>query len=111
MKKASLSTILSLISTIDTPEADQIREEINIELAKGAEKAQANRALYDQAKEIVLNALALATQPVTVAELYESCAKDLPDGFTKAKVQYALGHYWESEIVKVEGNPNTYAKA
>ena len=111
MKKVSLSTILSLIATIDTPEAEQIRAEITAELNKGAEKANANRTLYDQAKEIVLNGLTMCDKPVTIAELYEEVKGDLPKDFTKAKVQYALSHYWGDEVVKTEGNPNTYARA
>ena len=111
MKKVSLSTILSLIATIDTPEAEQIRAEITAELNKGAEKANANRALYDQAKEIVLSGLTLCDKPVTIAELYEDIKDELPEGFTKAKVQYALTHYWENEVVKTTGKVNTYARA
>lgn len=106
MKKNTMNTILSLIATIDTPEAEEVRAELTAELNRGAEKAQANRKLYDQAKEIVLSEL--GDTPVTVAELYEAVEDKLPEGFTKAKVQYALGHYWESEVVKHEGKVNSY---
>jgi len=109
MKKATMNTILSLIATINTPEAEQVRSELNAELNRGAEKAQANRDLYESAKDIVLSEL--SDTPVTVAELYESVADRLPSGFTKAKVQYALGHYWESEVVKHEGKVNSYTRA
>ena len=108
MKKATMNTILSLISTFDTPEAEEVRAELNAELNKGAEKAEANRALYEQAKAVVLGAL--SETPVTVAELYAEVADALPAGFTKAKVQYALGHYWESEVTKTEGKVNTYTR-
>ena len=109
MKKATMNTILSLISTIDTPEAEAVRAELTAELNKGAEKAEANRKLYELAKEIVLSEL--GDTPVTVAELYEAVEDKLPEGFTKAKVQYALGHYWESEVVKHEGKVNSYTRA
>jgi len=109
MKKNTMNTILSLISTIDTPEAEAVRAELTAELNKGAEKAEANRKLYEQAKEIVLSEL--GEIPVTVAELYEAVEDKLPEGFTKAKVQYALGHYWESEVVKHEGKVNSYTRA
>ena len=109
MKKNTLNTILSLIATIDTPEAEQVRSELNAELNRGAEKAQANRELYEQAREVVLSEL--GDTPVTVAELYEAVADKLPDGFTKAKVQYALGHYWEQDVVKHEGKVNSYTRA
>ena len=108
MKKATMNTILSLIATIDTPEAEAVRAELNAELTKGAEKAEANRKVYEEAKDIVLNAL--SETPVTVAELYEEVQDELPEGFTKAKVQYALTHYWESEVVKTEGKVNTYSR-
>lgn len=104
-----MNTILSLIATIDTPEAEEVRAELTAELNKGAEKAEANRKLYEQAKEIVLSEL--GDTPVTVAELYEAVEDKLPEGFTKAKVQYALGHYWESEVVKHEGKVNSYTRA
>lgn len=110
MKKATMNTILTLIATIDTPEAEAVRAELNAELNKGAEKAEANRALYAQAKGIVLDAL--SETPVTVAELYDEVKDELPEGFTKAKIQYALGHYWEADVVKhTEGKVNTYTRA
>lgn len=107
MKKVTLNTILSLISTIDTPEAEQIREEITAELNKGKEKADANRALYDEAHDAVIGAL--SDTPVTLAELYEEVKDKV--ALPKGKIQYALGHYWESEVTVIEGNPNTYARA
>lgn len=108
MKKTTMNTILSLIATIDTPEAEAVRSELKAELNKGAEKAQANRELYEQAKEIVLSEL--GETPVTVAELYEAVEDKLPEGFTKAKVQYALGHYWDKDVVKHEGKVNSYTR-
>ena len=109
MKKATMNTILSLIANIDTPEAEQVRAELNAELSKGAEKAQANRELYETAKSIVMDAL--SDTPVTIAELYAEVEDKLPEGFTKAKVQYALSHYWESDVVKHEGKVNAYTRA
>ena len=109
MKKTTLNTILSLVSTIDTPEAEAVRAEINAELSKGAEKAEANRSLYEQAKDIVIGAL--SDTPVTLAELYEEVKGELPEGFTRNKVQYALGHYWESEVKVTKGKVNAYTKA
>lgn len=109
MKKNTMNTILSLIANIDTPEAEAVRSELKAELNKGAEKAQANRELYEQAREVVLSEL--GETPVTVAELYEAVKDSLPEGFTKAKVQYALGHYWETDVVKHEGKVNSYTRA
>ena len=110
MKKATMNTILSLIATIDTPEAEATRAELKAELNRGAEKADANRKLYDSARDIVLNVIPEAT-PVTVAEIFEAVESELPSGFTKAKVQYALGHYWNDDVVKHEGKVNSYTRA
>ena len=109
MKKSTMNSILSLIATIDTPEADEIRAELTAELAKGAEKAQANRDLYASAHDVVIEALASASAPVTMSELYEAVEDNLPDGMTKGKVQYAVTRLWTDEIVKTEGKVNAYS--
>lgn len=109
MKKTTMNAILSLIANIDTPEAEAVRAELTAELAKNAEKAEANRKVYEEAREIVLGEL--GETPATAGELYEAVADKLPEGFTKAKVQYALAHYWEAYVVKHEGKVNTYTKA
>ena len=107
MKKATMNTILTLIATIDTPEAEEVRAEITAELNKGKEKADANRALYEQAHDAVIGAL--TETPATLAELYEEIKDKVT--LSKGKVQYALGHYWADEVRVIEGSPNTYAKA
>ena len=111
MKKATMNTILTLIANIDTDEANEVRTELKAELAKGAEKAQANRDLYDAAKGIVMDELGKATGGVTIAELYEAVADKLPEGFTKGKLQHGIVKMWADEIVKIEGKVNTYRKA
>ena len=109
MKKSVFESILTLISTIDTPEAEEVRQAVTTELSKGAEKAQANRDLYESAKGIVLSEL--GDTPVTIGELYDAVADQLPEGFTKGKLQYAVTRLWTSEIVRIEGKVNTYRKA
>lgn len=109
MKKVTIQSIVNYIDTHAIAELADARDELMAELNRGAEKAQANRELYESAKDIVLSEL--NDTPMTVAELYESVADRLPSGFTKAKVQYALGHYWESEVVKHEGKVNSYTRA
>lgn len=109
MKKATMNSILSLIATIDTPEAEMVRAEVTAELNKGAEKAQANRDLYASAHDVVIEALQSATAPVTMGELYEAVEDTLPEGMTKGKVQYAVTRLWSDEIVKTEGKVNTYS--
>ena len=110
MRKVSLQSLVSFIDSIDAPQdIKDIRDEIVTELAKGAEKAQANRDLYASAHDVVINALASASAPVTMSELWEAVDGDLPEGMTKGKVQYAVTRLWSDEIVKTEGKVNTYA--
>ena len=109
MKKVSLQSLVSFIDSIDAPqEILDIREEIVNELAKGEAKAQANRDLYAEAKSVVLGAL--SDTPVTIGELYEEVKDELPEGFSKGKVQYALTRLWADEVVKIEGKVNTYTR-
>ena len=109
MKKATMQTILSLINTIESPEADAVREELTAELNKDAERKAQNADLYESAKGIVMEEL--GETPVTIGELYEAIAGELPEGFTKGKLQYAVTRLWTDAIVKIEGKVNTYRKA
>ena len=110
MKKVSLQSLVSFIDSIDAPQdIKEIRDEIANELAKGAEKAQANRDLYAQAHDVVIGAL--SATPVTIGELYEEVKGDLPEGFSKGKVQYAITRLWADEVVKHEGKVNAYTRA
>ena len=104
-----MNTILTLIATIDTPEAEAVRAELNAELNKGAEEKARNAELYDAAKAVVLDEL--GDKPVTIGELYEAVQDILPEGFTKGKLQYAVTRLWTDAIVKIEGKVNTYRKA
>ena len=110
MKKVSLQSLVSFIDSIDAPQdIKEIRDEIASELAKGAEKAQANRDLYAQAHDVVIGAL--SDTPVTIGEIYAEVENDLPEGFSKGKVQYAITRLWANEVVKHEGKVNTYTRA
>ena len=108
MTKTIMNSILSLVSTIDTPEAEEIRVAIQNELSKGEAKAQANRDLYAQAHDVVIGAL--TETPVTIGELYEEVKDSLPEGFSKGKVQYAVTRLWADEVAKTEGKVNTYSR-
>lgn len=109
MKKSTLKSLVSYLNGEVITNLDEIKAELEAELAKNAEKAEANRKVYEEAREIVLSEL--GDTPATASELYEAVADKLPEGFTKAKVQYALTHYWEAYVVKHEGKVNTYTKA
>ena len=108
MKKASLQSLVNYLNGETVTNLDEIKAEIEAELAKGAEKAQANRDLYAQAKNIVLGAL--SDTPVTIGELYAEIETELPDGFSKGKVQYAITRLWADEVTKVEGKTNGYCR-
>lgn len=103
MKKTTMNTILSLIANIDTAEAQEVRDELTAELNKGKEKADANRALYEEIHDAVMTALRSATAPVTAQELADET------GFPKGKIVYGLRNYWADEVTKTEGKVNTYA--
>ena len=108
MKKSTLTSIVALLNgeTVDT---EALKAEVEAELNKGAEKAQANRDLYASAHDVVIEALRSATAPVTMSELYEAVEGNLPEGMTKGKVQYAVTRLWTDEIVKTEGKVNAYS--
>ena len=108
MKKATLKSLVSYLNGETVTNLDEIRDELVAELNKGEAKAQANRDLYAEAKDIVLNAL--SDTPVTIGELYDEVKGDLPEGFSKGKVQYAITRLWADEVVKTEGKVNTYTR-
>ena len=113
MKKVSLQSLVSFIDSMNAQgsapqEIVDIRDEIVAELNKGAEKAQANRDLYAQAKEVIMSAL--SDTPATIAEIYAEVKDKLPEGFSKGKVQYAITRLWADEVTKVEGKTNGYCR-
>lgn len=106
MKKATLEKTLSLISSIDTPEAEEIRAEISAELAKGQAKADANRAVYAELHDKVIKALTETSNPVTAQEIADEI------GASRGKIVYGLTNYWSAEVVKdTTGKTTTYALA
>ena len=106
MKKVTLNTILSLISTIDTPEADEVRAELNAELAKGKAKADANRAMYEELHDKVIEALRVANAPVTAQDIADAT------GIARGKVVNGLTKLWTAEVtVDKSGKANLYSLA
>ena len=107
MKKSTLTTIYESLKTMDYD--PEILEELEKEINKGAEAKAKSAQAYEDIHDIVIGNL--SSVPVTCAELYESIKDELPVDMGKGKVQYALTHLWQDEIVKIEGKPNTYRKA
>ena len=109
MKKATMNTILTLIANDTSADAELVRQELTAELNKGAELKAQNDALYESAKAVVMSEL--GETPCTIGELYDAVADELPEGFTKGKLQYAVTRLWTADIVRIEGKVNTYRKA
>ena len=108
MKKLSLVAIKNALVGFGYEDAE-ILSELDKEINKGEAQKEANAKVYDSFHDIVMNTLSAVS--VTIAELWESIKDEVPAGVTKGKVQYAVTHLWVDEIVKIEGNPNTYRKA
>lgn len=108
MKKNTIQTLINYLNGETVANIDEIKAELVAELERGARKAQANRDLYASAHDAVIAVLASVSVPVTMSELYEAVKDELPEGFTKGKVQYAVTRLWTDEIAKVEGKISAY---
>ena len=112
MKKVSLSVIYDVLTSgvgsHPTEEIDAAVADLEAELNKGAAQKAKKAEAYDALHDVIIGALSDA--PVTCGELWEAIEGEVPEGVTKGKVQYALTHLWQDEIVKIEGKPNTYRK-
>ena len=108
MKKSTMKSLVAYLNGETVENIADIKDELVAELAKGEAKAQANRDMYAEAKDTILGVL--TDTPATIGEIYEEVKDSLPEGFTKSKVQYAITRLWASEVLKVEGKTNSYAR-
>ena len=108
MKKATLTAIRTALTELGYDNAEVLAE-LDTELNKGEAQKAKNAEAYESIHALVVDAL--SDTPVTCSELWEAIQGDAPTGITKSKVQYALTHLWQDEIVKIEGKPNTYRRA
>lgn len=109
MKKATMETILTALTDLGYDNAE-ILAELTAEVNKGAEEKAARAAAYEAIHDLVIDNL--SDVPVTCKDLYTEIEGDLPDDMrSQSKIQYALGHLWQEEIVKIPGKPNTYRRA
>ena len=111
MKKATMNTIVNYINDNAVEALYEVRDELMAELNKGEAVKAENAKLYDTAKAVVMSELNTTDKAVTISELYDAVADNLPEGFTKGKLQYAVTRLWKDEIVRIEGKVNTYRKA
>ena len=107
MKKATMNAIIATLNAIDFENKDAIMAELNAEVNRGVEAKAAKTAEYDAVKDVILGAL--TETPATIAEIFDAVKDELPQGFTRNKVQYAITRLWADEVAKFEGKPNTYA--
>lgn len=108
MKKSTMIALVSYLNGATVDDLEKIKDELEAELNRNAEKAAANRELYEAAKSVIFEGFRVADAPITIAELYEEIKDELPSGFSKSKVQYAVTRLWADEITKVEGKTNSY---
>lgn len=108
MKKSVFEIIRTALTDLGYDNAE-ILAELDKEINRGADTKAKNLEAYESFHELLVSNL--SDSPATCSEIYEAIADDLPEGITKGKVQYALTHLWQDEIVKIEGKPNTYKKA
>ena len=106
MKNSTLLAMVKILNGEKVDNFDEVKAEVLAEAEKLTEKANAVREAYDAAKPIVL--AHLSDTPVTIAELVELCGDELPEDFTRSKVQYAFLHYWQDEVEKHENGRNAY---
>lgn len=112
MKKMYFEQMLGILNGIGdaTPEMiDNLKKEIEKEVYKGQAQKDKNLEVYESFHELLVSNL--SDSPATCGEIYDAIADELPEGVTKGKVQYALTHLWQDEIVKIDGKPNTYRRA
>lgn len=106
MKNTTYATVYAFLTANGFDNAE-ILAEFEKEINRNAEAKQAKEALYAKAKPIVLGAM---DAPATITEIFEAVKDELPEGFTKGNLQYAVTRLWKDEIDKFEGKVNTYSR-
>jgi len=106
MKNTTYATVYSFLTANGFDNAE-ILAEFEKEINRNAVAKQAKETLYAEAKPIVLGVM---DAPATITEIFEAVEGDLPDGFTKGNLQYAITRLWKDEIEKTEGKVNTYSR-
>ena len=105
MKKSTLVAIYNMLNGQDV-NVEELKAEVTAEYERVTAKANANAQLYAEAHDAVM--AVMSQTPLTVAEIYEACSEELHEGFTDKKVQYALLHYWNDAVEKVENGKKAF---
>ena len=94
MKKSTLQSLVSYLDGEAVTNLDEIRAELEAELNRGKEKAEANKALYESYHVRVMNTLRDSTNPLSAQEIADET------GIARGKVVYGLTNPWANEVVK-----------
>ena len=109
MKKATLEAIRTALTDLGY-DNEEVLNELNTELNKGAAEKAARAEAYEQIHSLVVDNL--TETPVSCADLFAEIESEITaKGMTRHNVQYALNNLWQDEIVKIAGKPNTYRRA
>ena len=106
MKKNVFEMVVAMVNGREVKDMDTLRNEINAEWERMDAKRQANKNAYDMAKKVAFSIL--CDTPMTVKEIYAAGEGMWPDGFSASKIQYAVLHYWNDEIVKHDNGKNAF---
>ena len=108
MKNTTYATVYAFLTANGFDNAE-ILAEFEKEINRNAEAKQAKETMYAEAKPVVLSVMDV---PATIAEIFEAVEGnvDLPEGFTKGNLQYAITRLWKDEVEKIEGKVNTYRR-
>ena len=106
MKKASMETLVNYIDSHNLTDLFAIKDELTAELSKGKAKADANRAIYADMHDKVMDVLDTTTTGVSAQEIADET------GLARGKIVYGLTNYWSAEVVKDNSGKTTlYRKA
>lgn len=106
MKKSTLASLVAYLNGESVVDFDAMRDAVLAEYNATVEKAKENTRLYEAAHDVVMKAMAEIVDCVTVKELYGAIADDLPEKFSQAKLQYAMGRMWTDEVESIDNGRN-----
>ena len=92
MKKATIQSLVSYLNGETVTNLDEIKAELEAELARGAEKAEANRQAYAEMHDPVMEAIRIAGAPVTAQDIASET------GLSRSKISWALRDLWAEEV-------------
>lgn len=112
MKKSTIKSLVNYLNGAAVTNIDEIKVELENELAKGEEERKAKEAMYAAAKPIIMQVLDTPNNTLlTMTEIYDMVKDELPEDMGRGNVQYAICTLWKDEIKVEKGKPNVYRKA